>query len=851
MCRKNRSHHCIKAVAKLALLSVSTIALAAAGVSAARAQATPPAEQGGTQSDKSPSSSSPGTPAQNAPSASPPGAPAQETAQPDASSSPGTASQQQSTAPALPAVTVEAPRRRPPAQPTTQTAQVSTPLPSPPQPTAPQPGTADPSAAIQAAWPASGTQDGRTGTVGIYSNSTAVATKVNTPLINIPQSLSVITREFIDDTSFQNLTDITRYVPGVAVHQGEGNRDELIIRGVDSSANFYVNGFRDDVQYFRDLYNAQSVEVLKGPSAITFGRASGGGLVNRTLKEADGQRIYEATAQTGSYSDRRFTVDAGQAVNETVATRFNAMYEGSDTFRQFGSLERYGVNPTMTVKVDDATKVRFSYEYFHDERTADRGNPSQGRSSVPPSSTSLYPAFPFAPNGDLTAFYGSPTLNVARATVNTAMVFVDHDFENGLTAKNGTYLADFKKFYQNVYPGNGPLSGAVNPTDTLFNRAAYNHMTNRQNTFNDTDFFYKGFTGPVFHTIAFGTELGRQAGIDVRNTGIFPNGTNTEADNPFQPTYLGPINFQHQYPGFFSPGVTTADSNSQYQLDLQSAYARDTIEITRFLQLIAAVRVDRFDETALDLNTKTRRNRVDKLVSPADAVFFKPTDNLSIYYAYSVSYLPASGDQFSALSDGTVILAPQGFFQKEVGVKWNPLPQLIYSAAVYDLIRTNVPLPDPNNPGFFILSGENRIRGFETELRGYVNDRWQSWLGYAYTDARVSSDTSATIRKGNRIQLVPFHQFSWWNKYQIDAVWSASLGAVYFSDSYASSDDTVYLPGFLRFDAGVYAQIDAIWKAQLTIENLFNKGYWATADGNNNISPGQPRTFRFKVTAKL
>jgi catecholate siderophore receptor len=853
MCEKNRSHHCIKAVAKLALLSVSYVALAAAGISNARAQVTPPAEQSTTQSDESPSSSSPSTPAQNAPSASPPspGAPAQETTQPGASSSPAAPAQQQSTAPALPAVTVEAPRRRPPSPPTTQTAQVSTPLPSPPQPTSPQSGTTDPNAAIQAAWPASGSQDARTGTVGIYSNSTAVATKINTPLINIPQSVSVITREFIDDTSFQNLTDITRYVPGVAVHQGEGNRDELIIRGVDSSANFYVNGFRDDVQYFRDLYNAQSVEVLKGPSAITFGRASGGGLVNRTLKEADGQRIYEATAQTGSYSDRRFTVDAGQAVNENVAARFNAMYEGSDTFRQFGSLERVGVNPTATVKVDDATKVRFSYEYFHDERTADRGNPSQGRSSVAPSSTSLYPAFPFAPNGDLTAFYGSPTLNIARATVNTTMVFVDHDFENGLTARNGTYLADFKKFYQNVYPGNGPLSGAVNPTDTLFNRAAYNHMTNRQNTFNDTDFFYKGFTGPVFHTIAFGTELGRQAGIDVRKTGIFPNGTNTEADNPFQPTYLGPINFVHQYPGFFSPGVTTADSNSQYQLDLQSAYARDTIEITRFLQLIAAVRVDRFDETALDLNTKTSRNRVDKLVSPADAVIFKPTDNLSIYYAYSVSYLPSSGDQFSAFTDGSVILAPQGFFQKEVGVKWNPLPQLIYSAAAYDLIRTNVPLPDPNNPGFFILSGENRIRGFETELRGYVNDRWQSWLGYAYTDARVSSDTSATIRAGNRIQLVPFHQFSWWNKYQIDPVWSASLGAVYFSDSYASSDDTVYLPGFLRFDAGVYAQIDAIWKAQLTIENIFNKGYWATADGNNNISPGQPRTFRFKVTAKL
>src|ERR1700730_19287140 len=205
MCRKNRSHHCIKAVAKLALLSVSYVALAAAGGSDVRAHPTPPAEQVATQSDESPSSSSPSTPAQNASSASPPSAPAQEapTTQPDASSSPATPGQQQSNPPALPAVTVEAQRRRPPAPPTTQTAQVSTPLPSPPQPPPPQPGTADPSAAIQAAWPASGTQDARTGTVGIYSNSTAVATKINTPLIDIPQSLSVITREFINDTSFQ------------------------------------------------------------------------------------------------------------------------------------------------------------------------------------------------------------------------------------------------------------------------------------------------------------------------------------------------------------------------------------------------------------------------------------------------------------------------------------------------------------------------------------------------------------------------------------------------------------------------------------------------------------------------
>ena len=140
------------------------------------------------------------------------------------------------------------------------------------------------------------------------------------------------------------------------MHQGEGNRDELVIRGVDSSANFFVNGFRDDVQYFRDFYNAQSVEVLKGPAAITFGRGAGGGLLNRTLKEADGTRIYEATAQTGSWGDRRVTLDAGQAINENVAARLNVFYEGADAFRDFNHLERYGINPTVTLKPDDNTR---------------------------------------------------------------------------------------------------------------------------------------------------------------------------------------------------------------------------------------------------------------------------------------------------------------------------------------------------------------------------------------------------------------------------------------------------------------------------------------------------------------
>lgn len=739
----------------------------------------------------------------------------------------------------MPPVTVTAPRRRPQPKRAQSTRRVA---PAPVVPT-PQPQQA-PAAPVD-------TQDARTGTFGVYTNSTSVATKTNTPLINIPQSVNVLTKSFLQDQSFQSVTEATRYVPGVAIHQGEGNRDELVIRGVDSSANFFVNGFRDDVQIFRDLYNAQSIEVLKGPSALTFGRGSGGGLVNRTLKEADWTTVREGTLQTGSYFDRRATIDVGQGINDSVAARLNAFYEKSDTFRDYGRLERYGFNPTMTFKPNDITKFKLSYEYYHDERTADRGNPSQALSAVAPSSTRFNPAAPFAPNGDLTAFFGSPSRNVAIANVNSVMGVVEHDFQNGLTVKNSTRVAAYDKFYQNVYPGNGPLSGAVNPADTAFNRAAYNNQTDRDNAINQTDFVYKGFTGPIFHTVAFGTEFGRQTGIAVRNTGIFPNGTNTTVGDPFNPTYFGPVTFIHHSTAVNADGVTAPDSNSKYGLNTSSAYARDTVEISRYLQLIGGVRFDRFDLSALDMNTGINRGRVDDKLSPQGAVIVKPMENLSVYASYSVSYLPASGDQFSALNNGTVILQPQKFENKEIGVKWNILPRLQYSAAVYDLNRTNVPLADPNNAGFFILSGSNRIRGFETELNGYVTDAWQSKLGYAYTDARVTSNTSTTIVAGNRVQLVPFNQFSWWNKYQFTPMWAASVGVIYFSSSFASSDDSVRLPGFVRFDGAIFAQINETWKAQLNIENIFDKGYWASADGNNNISPGQGRTIRLTAIAKF
>ena len=334
--------------------------------------------------------------------------------------------QGQSDAMTLPPVSVD-PARRPPAKRTPAPAKKAATRPPPPVVQAPTPPNI---------------QTGQAGTQGYLATRSSSGTKTDTPIINIPQSVSVLTKEFIRDQGFQSLGDSIRYVPGVIPHQGEGNRDDVVIRGQRSNADFYVNGFRDDVQYFRDLYNIYRIEVLKGPNAMIFGRGGGGGVINRVLKEADFVPIHELTVQGGMFNNKRVAVDFGDALTPTLAGRINAVYENSDTFRDFGNIERYGVNPTLTYRPNDATWVKLSYEYFHDRRVTDRGIPSQfGRP---------YPTDP-------STFFGNPNLNYALVDAHIATAVVNHTTDSGLNIQNATRYANYEKFYQNIFPG-GPVN---------------------------------------------------------------------------------------------------------------------------------------------------------------------------------------------------------------------------------------------------------------------------------------------------------------------------------------------------------------------------------------------------------
>jgi catecholate siderophore receptor len=561
---------------------------------------------------------------------------------------------------------------------------------------------------------------------------------------------------------------------------------------------------------------------------MIFGRGGGGGVVNRVLKEADGTTIREVTMGGNSYPGGRMSTDLGQAINQDLAVRFNAFHENSDSYRDFVNLERYGFNPTVTFAPNDTTTVKLSYEYLHDNRTTDRGIPSQVRAGG---------ALPqFAYNTSPSSYFGNPNLNYAVADVNIANAVIEHDFENGFSMKNSSQFADYRKFYQNVYPG-----GPVNLAGTSYNLTAYNNETDRQNLFNQTDLTLKIDTGPARHTIVLGGEVGRQSGLSYRQNGFFNNATTTFAVDPRNPVSYVPVTFRN----------TATAANNTYGLDLGAIYVQDQVEITRYLQLIGGLRFDHFDLESRDRRTNVVQSRVDDLVSPRAGIVLKPVDNLSVYYSYSVSYLPSAGDQFSTLSPGLVIAEPEKFVNNEVGLKWVILPRLQLATAIYDLDRTNQRLPDPNNAGFFITSGATKTRGFEASLAGYITDTWQVTGGYAYTDARITSANSATVIAGNRVGLVPFNTFSLWNRYQFNPTWAAAVGIIQYTNFYASSDDTVLLPEFTRVDAAIFFRLNEMWRAQLNIENLFDRGYIATADGNNNITPGSPRVFRLSATANF
>jgi catecholate siderophore receptor len=641
---------------------------------------------------------------------------------------------------------------------------------------------------------------------------TATATKTDTALIDIPQSISLITRDLIDDQMMRSMADVVRYVPGVSMGQGEGHRDAPTLRGNASTADFYVDGVRDDVQYYRDLYNAERIEILKGPNAMIFGRGGGGGVINRVTKTAGFEPVQALTLQGGSFEFARGALDVGAAFSETAAGRLNAFYENSDSYRDFVGIERFGVNPTLHFAPTEATSIDVTYEFLSDDRTVDRGVPSEN-------------GLPY--EGDRRAFFGNPDASFSNAEVHAGDFAFAHAFNDAVTLRNHLRIANYDKYYQNVH--------AHTPVDVNgdVGLQAYFSGTKRENLFNQTDLVIETQTGSIGHTILIGGEFGVQ---DTDNTRSENNDT-AGLVNIASPTI------------FAAPVFLGLRNDNHVDLTTVSAYFQDQIDVAPWLQLIGGVRYDHFDLEYSDNLTPTDLSRADNVWSPRGGVIVKPTASSSLYVSYSKSFLPQSGDQFSSLSASTAALEPESFENIEAGVKWEPREGLTFSAAAYRLDRENTRAIDPAT-NQTVLTGASRSKGVEISVAGSLTDRWEVLAGYTLQNAEITRDTTAAAA-GSEIPLVPKHAYAIWNAYTFTPNWRASVGVIHQTDQFASISNAVTLPGFTRVDAAIYYTLNERFEAQLNVENLFDETYFGTAHNDNNITPGSPRAFRVSVTGRL
>jgi catecholate siderophore receptor len=661
-----------------------------------------------------------------------------------------------------------------------------------------------------------------TGTAQDYvTTSIDTATKTDTPLLDVPQTVNVITREQLDDQAHHSLADVLRYVPGTTVGQGEGNRDQITLRGQNTTADFFVDGVRDDVQYYRGLYNIERVEILKGPYALIFGRGGGGGIVNRVQKTPVVNKSFVATkASINSFGAWDVSADLNAPLNDSVAVRLNGTYESFDNHRDFVSGERYAWNPYLAAQLGENWKLGLSYEYAHDDRVTDRGVPSIATA-------------PGQHNRPLTGydsqFFGVPGVNRTTLEAHIAKLRLDGDLSDNLKFTGSVLYGDYDKLYNNVF-ANGAATGQTG-TVAL---DAYSDPTQRQNLIAQANLIWDVATGNIDHKMLFGIEYGDQKTTNQRLGRTFIGSNILNLANPIFPAVT----------------FTTPTRNTRSKVEFFSAYAQDQISLSEHFDVVAGIRYDRFAITGVDFipNPDRAFARTDSKVSPRFGLIFKPAENASLYSSYSQSFLPRSGDQFVTMTAVQQNLAPEKFTNLEVGGKWDIRPDLNVTVALFRLDRSNATTPDPANPLTTINIGKTRTKGIELAATGHILPAWQVSGGYSYQDAALQGNRSV------RLAQVPKHQFSLWNRYNFSEQLGVGLGVIRQSSQYAAIRTTptiTRVPGYTRVDAAVYYDVSDAVQLQANVENLFDTGYFSDAHNNNNITPGAPVNGRITVSVNF
>ena len=663
------------------------------------------------------------------------------------------------------------------------------------------------------------------------------ALKTPTPIIDVPQSLSITTNEEIEKRGFTSIGQIIDYTPGVNTSQGEGHRDAIVFRGVRSTADFFIDGVRDDVQYYRGLYNLEQVEILRGPNALLFGRGGTGGILNRVTKKGQlGETFGSAQASVDTFGEFGLTVDANIASGENSAFRINAMVEGLDNHRDFYDGTRIGINPTARFQIGSDTTLDLAYEYINHERFIDRGIPT---------GTDGRPVEAFK---DIV--FGDEEENYHEIEAHTLRASLQHDFSESLKGNFTAFYGDYDKVYVNLYPTNYNPSVAPDRVEL----DGYIDTTLRENLILTGNLIGEFNTGGIEHTLLVGAEfIGTSSDQDRYNSfwsttlddnEIFlinrPLGIAGGVGTGYQ-TLTNPV-------GTTAVNDYTADLNDFTLVDINvfSAYIQDEIELTEWLNLVVGARFDSFDIELFDVVSDELFTRKDEKVSPRAGLIFKPQENLSLYASYSETFLPRSGEQFTDLNDTNSALDPDTFTNLEAGIKWDFENGLSLTAAVFEVEQSSPQVSDNDPQTLDVI--DSQIRGFELQLQGTITDFWGISAGYSYLDGEQVSRTGPT---GLRPRELPEHMLSIWNSFQVTDKLGIGIGATHQGESFINNGNTAVLPAYTRFDAAAFYDVSDNVRLQVNIENLTDELYFPNAHATHQATVAAPLNARFALTAQF
>ncbi|AEH63155.1 TonB-dependent receptor [Zymomonas mobilis] len=660
-----------------------------------------------------------------------------------------------------------------------------------------------------------------------YGQKRNTAAKIDIANRDLPQTVNTVSAQLMRDQMVLSQQDALKNVPGVSFSTGDGQRDQVFIRGFNAFGDEFVNGFRDDALYFRDMSNIENIEVLKGPSAALFGRGSAGGIVNRVTKQAD-TNITNVTFTGGSWNDYRGQWDFGRNSKRTGnGFRLTGAIENGDSYRDQQFVHRFAIAPSFMYGKGTDTVVTFQADYLKDRRIADLGNPSLNGRTINVDHPEIYYGSADAAKYDYT-----------QSTVFSQTINAVHHFSDNLSLRDGFRHYDYKMFRGNTSPASGVVDGLVQLS---------HHPASRDESGwdNQLELTQKIDSGKIHQTLLYGFEVSRQSKLSTTYA-TYPGKNASAAEkasfyvdayNPVLPTITGDD----------LTSITNQNRGIFYDYGL---YIQDAVDFSHGFKLLAGIRWDSFSQTTLPLaGSASYAHRLDHTWSPRVGLTYEPDNHQSYYISWSKSYQP-SGETLNIVATQADLI-PSATTSKEIGAKYNLWhDRLTIQIAGFIIKKTHIQATNPLDNSTMAI-GTQRNEGAEFSATLDVGKDIHLIAGYAYLRTKnLASAVPAYV--GKEGTLAPHNQGNFYITKSFGKHFGIGGGMNYVGNRWADPSNTVILPHYVTGDAMGWAQFGR-YRFQINAYNLSNAHYVVSGHGTNaNLNmPGAPLNFRGTISVSL